>query len=199
MTGVPVEAKCHVKTTVNATFSKLQYVLYQHAFAKDLENEPRPDRRKIDPLAMRLAVLCGFDDGEDFDFTTVPISFKMAGRPINSKVDVYVASRHMAPGQVVLIWQDKLGKRNSHISQGLLRDSAAQIIGELLAVHYHNYRRKNFEPAEVYAVRLIDGMVAFFRMEMSAEQIKAVCDDGVIPNPKLQVDYVPMDALDAGN
>ena len=36
-------------------------------------------------------------------------------------------------------------------------------------------------------MRLIDDMVTFFRMEMSAEQIKAVCDDGVISDPTLQL------------
>ena len=46
--------------------------------------------------------------------------------------------------------------------QSCLRNSAAQIIGEMLSVH------GGHKPCEVYAIRLIDEMDAF-RMEMTGQ------------------------------
>eukprot|EP01061_Rhynchopus_euleeides_P015770 TRINITY_DN26819_c0_g1_i3.p2 TRINITY_DN26819_c0_g1~~TRINITY_DN26819_c0_g1_i3.p2 ORF type:complete len:110 (+),score=25.01 TRINITY_DN26819_c0_g1_i3:622-951(+) len=103
------------------------------------------------------------------------IAFKFAGMNINSGADVFVAKRIGAAGQPVLLWEYTLSKNNSggnSTTLNMLEASAAQIIGGMISVHYQNAEKK-FEPCEVYAVRLIDDMVAFFRMEMTAEQIEA--------------------------
>ena len=68
----------------------------------------------------------------------------------------------------------------------ILEASVAQIIGEMISAHYRNKSNK-YKPCELYAVRLIDDKVAFLKMEMTAEQIEAVCEEGVIPDRKLEV------------
>eukprot|EP01064_Diplonema_japonicum_P003366 TRINITY_DN1217_c1_g1_i2.p1 TRINITY_DN1217_c1_g1~~TRINITY_DN1217_c1_g1_i2.p1 ORF type:complete len:180 (+),score=31.84 TRINITY_DN1217_c1_g1_i2:674-1213(+) len=144
---------------------------------------------------MNLATMCGFNDEKNFEITG-----EMIREEINSKADVYVARRTGDSYQLVLIWEEKLSRRQkSEIGRSavLLQNSAAQIIGEMLSVHWQN-NQHNHEPCEVYAFRLTDDMVAFFKMDMSTEQIKAVFKDGVIPDPKLQIGYTPRHALDAG-
>ena len=173
---------------VNAGFAQLKKCLFQYS-VPDVETHKPASKVRINSLAVTLASLCGFNDGSKFCITTEKISFKLGGNGINSVAEVYVAGRADAEGQVVLIWEDKLSKRQKTLIGGnadMLQDSAAQIIGEMLSVHYRNNLRQ-YKPAEVYAIRLIADIVAFFRMEMSEEEIKAVCTDGVIPNPKLQV------------
>ena len=138
-------------------------------------------------LGFQLARLCGFNDCEEFLISCESISFTFAGKDINSKGHVYVTKRIGNSDQLVLIWEHKLPGNTTNVSRGLLHNSAAQIIGEMISVHYWGNRSDKHEPLEVYAIRLIDDMVAFFRLEMTAEEVKAVCDDGVIPDPKLQV------------
>ena len=171
------------KEKVNVAFEQMQRVLRQHAVA-----EERALEKNINSFALVLAQLCGFGSGK-FEFGGLSIAFKFAGKKLNSEADVYVAMRKGAVEQLVLIWEDKLSKSNAGknlATANMLEASAAQIIGEMISVQFQNADKK-FKPCEVYAVRLIDDMVAFFRMEMTAEQIEAVCEDGVIPNPKLQV------------
>ena len=180
-----------VEQNVNSTFSKMQRVLYQYEGILPTEENPTPKEPIVDTLAMQLVHLCGFNDGREFDIAFESVTFKLAGKDINSKADVYVATRHGAPGQLVLIWEDKLSRTQKTEIEGktgatLLENSVAQIIGEMISVHYQNKLRK-YKPAEVYAVRLIDDMVAFFRMEMTGDEIKALCEDGVTLSPKLKV------------
>ena len=176
---------------VSATFKKLQRVLRQQDGT--LRVEPPCDKEKavLFGVAMQLLMLCGFDDGKNFTITCQPIEFKFAGMEINSEADVFVVKRSNKGGteQPVFIWEDKLpkdekGKENT--TADMLEASAAQIIGEMIAVHYRN-KMRNFASCELYAIRLIDDRVAFFRMEMTAEQIEAVCEEGVIPDHKLKV------------
>eukprot|EP00754_Rhynchopus_humris_P031511 Rhum_TRINITY_DN15340_c1_g3::Rhum_TRINITY_DN15340_c1_g3_i2::g.149655::m.149655 len=198
MTGVPAEDTKLVKGHVGAVFAALEEVLRQHERPKPTNphhKERRPKKPTISMLAFGLLKLCGFCDGEEFMLKCESIEFTLAGKTVNSKADAYMASRTGDSSQFVLIWEDKL-RNGTDVTQSLLNNSVAQIIGELMSVHYHNHLAK-YEPVEVYAIRLIDDMVAFFRMEMTAEQIKAVCEDGVVPEPKLQVDYLPKHALDA--
>ena len=172
-----------MKEKVNGAFEQMQRVLRQHAV-----DEECALKKNIDSFALVLAQLCGFGSGK-FEIGGHSIAFKFAGKEINREADVYVAMRKGAVGQLVLMWEDKLSKSNAEknlATVDMLEASAAQIIGEMISVQFQN-ADKQFKPCEVYAVRLVDHKVAFFRMEMTAEQIKAVCEDGVIPNPKLRV------------
>ena len=189
--GVRERSLDHVEKSVRSTFVKLQQVLHQHIPDETLPkvSVSEASEKFPDVLAMRLMILCGFDD-DGFTITCQPIAFKFAGMPINSEADVYVAKRHSETShQIVFIWEDKLSKDETgklKVTKGMLERSAAQIIGEMISAHYRNKTRK-YEPCEVYSVRLIDHMVAFFKLEMTAAQIEDVCEKGVIPDSKLQV------------
>ena len=179
---VGVEEPNSVEKSVDATFNQMRSVIRQDQFS-NVRTE-----KTIDVFALLLAQLCGFDTDE-FELKGFSIAFQFAGMKINSEADVYVAVRKESAGQLVLIWEDKLSKTNpggNNTTANMLETSAAQIIGEMISVHYQNKENK-YEPCEVYAIRLIDDMVAFFRMEMTAEQIEDVCQKGLIPDPKLQV------------
>ena len=185
-------ARPFLEESVESTFVKLQQVLLPdetQVVSEASEKLSEASEKFPGVLAMRLIILCGFDR-EGFTITCQPIDFKFAGMPINSEADVYVAKRHSeASHQIVFIWEDKLPKDKTDklkVTKGMLESSAAQIIGEMISAHYRNKKRK-YEPCEVYAVRLIDHMVAFFKLDMTAAQIEDVCEKGVIPDPKLQV------------
>ena len=186
--GVPHEGLWQVKDYVDDTFVKLQQVLRQHTIP-ETRVVSEASEKFPDVLAMQLIILCGFNS-KGFTITCQPIDFKFAGMPINSEADVYVAKRHSeASDQIVFIWEDKLSKDKTgklKVTEGMLERSAAQIIGEMISAHYRN-KTKKYKPCEVYAVRLIDHMVAFFKLEMTAAQIEDVCEKGVIPETKLQV------------
>ena len=180
--GVCERSLDSVEEKVNATFNQMRSVIRQYEFSNDRAE------KTIDVFALLLTQLCGFGTDE-FELKGLSIAFQFAGMKINSEADVYVAVRKESVGQLVLIWEDKLSKTNSggnNTTANMLEASAAQIIGEMISVHYQNNENK-FEPCEVYAIRLIDEMVAFFKMEMTAEQIEDVCQKGLIPDPKLQV------------
>ena len=180
-----------LKEKVDASFENLRGILRQHAIPKEGLELVSKSEMGVDALAHQLGVLCGFNDGE-FLITYQSVAFKFAGKEINSNVDVYAAKRTSegVADQLVLIWADKLSAGNSgkvNTTASMLESSAAQIIGEMISVHYQNTKKFHFGTCEVYAIRLIDDKVAFFRMEMTAEQIEDVCEKGVIPNRKLQV------------
>eukprot|EP01059_Diplonema_ambulator_P035587 TRINITY_DN842_c1_g3_i2.p2 TRINITY_DN842_c1_g3~~TRINITY_DN842_c1_g3_i2.p2 ORF type:complete len:222 (+),score=49.96 TRINITY_DN842_c1_g3_i2:167-832(+) len=163
----------------------------------EIETE-KANEKKIDSLALQLVNLCGFNDGDNFNIDGLSIEFKMGGLRINSEADVYVARRSGSSDQVVMIWEDKIStNEDTHLAKGKLTDSAAQIVGELISAHYRNWTH-NHKPCEVYAIRLIDDMVAFFKMEMSHQEIENVCEKGVIPETKLKVCYTPKHALETG-
>ena len=187
--GVPQWEGGHVEKSVDRTFVKLQQVLRQHVIPDETQVVSEASEKFPDMLAMRLLILCGFDD-DGFTITVQPIDFKFAGMPINSEADVYVAKRHSeVSDQIVFIWEDKLSKDETgklKVTKGMLERSAAQIIGEMISAHYQN-KTKKYEPCEVYAIRLIDHRVAFFKLKMTAAEIEDVCEKGVIPDPKLQV------------
>ena len=64
--------------------------------------------------------------------------------------------------------------------------TAADVIGQMMSVHHWNAEEK-LELCVAYAVRVIQDKVAIFRMEMTPEQLEAVCEKGVVPKTKLQV------------
>ena len=187
---VPVCCKGLVVQNVGVVFVNLQRVLRQQDGTLRVDSPCDKEKAVLTGVAMQLLMLCGFDDGKDFTITCQPIEFKFSGMEINSEADVFVVKRCKGgTEQPVFIWEDKLpkdekGKENTIAD--MLEASAAQIIGEMIAVHYRN-KMHNFESCELYAIRLIDDRVAFFRMEMTAEQIEAVCEEGVIPDHKLKV------------
>ena len=183
LADVPEKEQSLVRRDVGAAFAALEEVLRQHE-RPAAPKTPRPKKPRIDVLAFKLLQLCGFDDWKDFGVNGESIEFMLAGATVNRKAGAYMASRIGDSSQVVFIWEDKQG---ADALQSVLDNSAARIIGQLLSVHYRNHVGTTCEPTEVYAVRIIDDMVAFFRLEMSAEQVRAVCEDGVIPNPILQV------------
>ena len=171
---------------IGATFVQLQRVLRHHA-----TTTAPPSENGVDALAMQLLNLCGFNNHKESTFASQPIEFKFAGMQINCEADdVYVAKCNKgSSGALVFIWEDKLSmdkEGNEKTTATMLKSSAAQIIGEMMSAHYRN-KSNNLEPCALYAVRLIDDMVTFFRMHMTAEQIEAVCEKGVIPDPKLKV------------
>ena len=175
---------------VGSTFEKLQEILRQHATREKGLEVVSKSAMGNSALAHRLASLCGFDD-DCFTVTQQSSAFEFAGEKVNRNAAAYAAKR-IGEGahQLVLLWEDKLSVDSSgddNPTEELLRASAAQIIGQMISVHYQNVVERKFEPCTVYAIRLIDDMVAFFKMEMTAEQVEAVCVKGVIPNSKLKV------------
>ena len=179
-----------VHREVGSTFEKLQEVLRQHATREKGLEVVSKSAMGNSALAHRLASLCGFD-GARFTVTHRSTAFEFAGEKVNRNGAVYAAKR-IGEGahQLVLLWEDKLSVDSSgddNPTEELLRASAAQIIGQMISVHYQNVVERKCEPCTVYAIRLIDDMVAFFKMEMTAEQVEAVCVKGVIPNSKLKV------------
>ena len=192
--GVPVRNLGRVEQNVNGVFSQLHAVLQHSAVVNGVPVKRKRKRKRaekgVDTAAMQLATLCGFNDGKQFQIGGLVTDFKFAGWAINCEADVYVARRNTGgPEQLVLIWEGNVSKNSSggsNMTEKMLEASAAQIIGEMISVHYQNAEHK-FDACEVYAIRLIDDLVAFFKMEMSAEQVEDVCDKGVIPNKALRV------------
>ena len=175
--GVRVRSLERVKQNVNFCFEQLQGVLLSRQVA------PAEGLGGNSDLALLLFRLCGFGSGE-FRIGGRSIDLSFAGEKIHSATDVHVAMRRRATGQIVLIWEDKMSGADN--TTNILECSAAQIVAQMIAVHCQNAEEK-FAACEVYAVRLIDDRVAFFRMEMTAEEVEAVCKKGVIPDPKLLV------------
>ena len=184
----------HINRVVQSAFGLLRGVLrLQGLFKEDLSVavEREGDDFVSDQLLLaQLLALCGFGS-EGFMYSAQSGTFKIAGQEIRG-TDVHVFTRtgdRANRYRYLLIWDDKLSvgtSGNSDTTARWLENSVAEIIGEMMSVHYQN-AETGCAPCEVYAIRLIGHMVAFFKMEMTAEQIKAVCEDGAIPDPKVQV------------
>ena len=180
--GVEERLIAFVESRVNVVFDYMQDFLLQSELTTEVLGKDL-----IPSFTRALVNLCGLGT-RAFEFSRRSIAFKFAGKQINNGADVYVAKRRGAMRKVVLMWEDKLPRNaGEDVTKTILRTSAAEIIGQMIAVHYQNVVEIKFEPCTVYAIRLIDDMVAFFKMEMTAEQVEAVCVKGVIPNSKLKV------------
>ena len=65
-----------------------------------------------------------------------------------------------------------------------------QIVSDLLMCHYskqHSQHPEVTKPERVYCVRVHLHYVTLFAMKANGERIKAVCDDGVVPTPKIEL------------
>ena len=172
---------------VNCCFEGLEWAL--QAYQLGLPKPPLVPLEKVPLRAKELAQLCGFHRSKGFEALSLTDDFKLGGQDVGYKQ--YAICRE-ARGQLLLLWEECLsGEQKREIEEGTgaahLENSVAHIIGDMIAVHYTNLCKRKYEPAEVYALRMIDDKFAVFRMNMTADQIEALCNDGVIPSPKLQV------------
>ena len=135
-----------------------------------------------------LPEMCGFREPH---FASVKRSrrSKFAGKVIDEDdLSMLMVRRNGVSGQRLLLctWRDMPFDGNAQPTAQEVECTVAEVIGRMMSVHHWNAEQK-LEPCVAYAMRMIRDKIAIFRMEMTPEQLEAVCEKGVIPKTKLQV------------
>lgn len=141
----------------------------------------RSDREKvIDSLAWHLADICGFDEAPLFltatsldENTSVGNELKILGCPIAVRPDLFVVKRHPTLFQgekLVIIFEED--KTETQLSK---HGHVAQILAEMLLLHYRNVVVHKLSESTVYCVRVVDTKVNVFSMSCTRNAIETIC------------------------
>ena len=155
------------------------------------EEDNLPEREvtmwAVPDVYRKLPDMCGYAK-KDFCRVSRSSKFKFAGKVLNEDETTYLLRRNGQSGQRIVYgeWWDITSQDITEPTAQKVDGTTADVIGQMMSVHHWNAEQK-LEPCVAYGIRLLGDKVAIFRMEMTPEQLEAVCEKGVIPKTKLQV------------
>jgi len=146
------------------------------------QKEIEVNEKSIDVLARKVLQLSGFDSRKT-KLRLVPLdSRKFMFANANSGCvpdDVVIQTKQK---DYVIVCEYKAGKwTQGHIGQ---------LFGEGVCCLYHNFKKhkqlgKSGVTRSIHMVRVINTHVSFFEMKANGQQIKDICENRVVPKPKL--------------